>query len=118
MFEMIAVLQPGWFQLCGCLFSISYICICILFILVTQAQSGEPDVRAEVKMQAAVTTAEHAHTKPRPETVHKPAFDDAGCHGYRHQDWKGTEESMMSFLSPMCTFVQHLICCILDHFFW
>lgn len=49
---------------------------------VVQAQSGETDVRAEVKMQAAVTTAEHAHTKPRPEKVRTPAFDDAGCHGY------------------------------------
>lgn len=75
MSEMILVLQPGLFQLCGGVFSISYVSICIVFIVVIQAQSGETDVRPEVK------TAEHAHTKPRPEKVRTPAFDDASCRG-------------------------------------
>lgn len=70
---MILVLQPGMFQLSGGVFSISYGSVSILFIVVIQAQSGEMDVRAEVK------TAEHAHTKPRPEKVRTPASDDAGC---------------------------------------
>lgn len=67
------VLQPGLFQLCVGVFSISYASVCILFIVVIQAQSGETDVRAEVK------TAEHAHTKPRPEKVR--TLNDACCRG-------------------------------------
>lgn len=73
MSETILVLQPGLFQLCVGVFSISYASVCILFIVVIQAQSGEPDVRAEVK------TAEHAHTKPRPEKVR--TLNDACCRG-------------------------------------
>lgn len=39
------------------------------FVCVTQAQTGETDVSAEVNMKAAITAAEHVHSA-QPEKVH------------------------------------------------